>query len=538
MEKATMREAEKCRAVFTAGTVLVAHVLGSEPVVPNLRATMKTTFPVTGSAESWVGSRRSQVTVLTPAASRVCRWAGSEKRATPVTVEDEPASRAARAARTARLTPIFPATPRMVRSPERRVKRSTSGGEGRVSVASSSATEEIMVRRVGLMCSRGMRAVDVDWIFVGLGLVASAVLGLAEPVTVRGGFAELKAKSERGEAVHVVMLGGSITENGGGHSKMVPAWLGERFPEVQVRVTNAGMSSTCSTSGAFRFGSHVLGKGAVDLLVVEFAVNDDQDAGHAKRECVRGMEGIVRQMRRANPEAGIVMVHFVNPGMLAKVKAGETPVSIGAHEEVAAHYGVTTVNVAAAVAEAELAGDFGWEEYGGTHPKEFGYRLASRLIGEAIEKGMGKPSAAAMPECLDVGCYDEVGFIGVGKAEAGEGWERGRVGREMLPLGGIRGAYEEWDLLRGVSGVVKFGFEGTAVGAFVLAGPDCGDVEVRVDGGEWEQRGVFHRFSKGLNYPRSVMFFEGLGKGRHVLELRPLDGKAVNLMWFEVNHGG
>ena len=153
---------------------------------------------------------------------------------------------------------------------------------------------------------------------------------------VRSGLASLKQRLEMDRKCHVAFLGGSITQNTGGHTAMVPAWLKKKFPGVEVTVTNAGLGSTCSTSGAFRLEPDIFGKGEVDLLVVEFAVNDDQDAGHARRECIRGMEGIISQVQRKHPKCGIVMVHFVNPGMLDKLGKGEAPVAIAAHEAIEA----------------------------------------------------------------------------------------------------------------------------------------------------------------------------------------------------------
>ena len=41
-----------------------------------------------------------------------------------------------------------------------------------------------------------------------------------------------------------------------------------------------GIASTCSVTGAHRLTRDVLSKGDVDLFFIEFAVNDDQDAGH------------------------------------------------------------------------------------------------------------------------------------------------------------------------------------------------------------------------------------------------------------------
>ena len=52
-------------------------------------------------------------------------------------------------------------------------------------------------------------------------------------------------------------------------------------------------------------------------MLVEFSVNDDQDAHHSADDCIRGMEGIVRHVSRYNPQADIVMIQFVNPEMLA-----------------------------------------------------------------------------------------------------------------------------------------------------------------------------------------------------------------------------
>ena len=91
-------------------------------------------------------------------------------------------------------------------------------------------------------------------------------------------------------------MGGSITQMNG-YRPMVSQFLENKFPKTKFEFINAGISSTCSTTGAFRLKSHVLDKGDIDLFFIEFAVNDDQDAAHAERDCVRGMEGIIRHAR-------------------------------------------------------------------------------------------------------------------------------------------------------------------------------------------------------------------------------------------------
>ena len=108
-------------------------------------------------------------------------------------------------------------------------------------------------------------------------------------------------QQQQQQPARVAFMGGSITEMDG-YRPMVATWLQERFPATPFDFVAAGISSTCSTTGAFRLEADVLqstggsfdsGPG-LDLFFVEFAVNDDQDAMHSHHECVKGMEGIIR----------------------------------------------------------------------------------------------------------------------------------------------------------------------------------------------------------------------------------------------------
>jgi lysophospholipase L1-like esterase len=366
-------------------------------------------------------------------------------------------------------------------------------------------------------------------------------------IQVRGDLEAFQYSCDASKTVHIAFLGGSITQNTGGHTALVPEWLRERFPETEFTVTNAGLGSTCSTSGAFRVGDHILSKGPIDLVIVEFAVNDDQDAVHARRECVRGMEGIIRQVREQSPDTAIIMVHYVNPPMLEKLQGGETPVSIDAHEAVAKHYGITSVNVAAEVADAIESGKYTWQDYGGTHPKAFGYGVASNMINAALDEGFAiAPSSAlsALPAPLDAGSYTGGVFVDPEETERSGDWKIGKVSRELIPEGGIREQYLEYQVLRGdVSGAeLAFDFEGRAVGAFILAGPDAGKLETSIDGGPVTTHDLYHRFSRKLNYPRSVIFASDLEPGSHRLMLRiseeknpDSNGHAASILFFEVN---
>ena len=168
-------------------------------------------------------------------------------------------------------------------------------------------------------------------------------------VILRGSYANSQLQFDKLKTGRVAFMGGSITQMNG-YRPMVARWLQKRFPGTKFDFINAGISSTCSTTGAFR-AFRMLAKGKIDLFFIEFAVNDDQDAGHASRECVRGMEGIIRQARKAQPNMDIVVTHFVNPGMLEQLREGEMPLSMAAHEKVLKAYNVSTIFLAREVAD-------------------------------------------------------------------------------------------------------------------------------------------------------------------------------------------
>jgi len=349
---------------------------------------------------------------------------------------------------------------------------------------------------------------------------------------------------------HVAFMGGSITEMNG-YRPMVCELLRKRFPNTEFTFTDAGISSTCSTTGAFRLQTDVLSKGPLDLFFVEFAVNDDQDAGHARRECIRGMEGIVRHVRQHNPHADIVIVHFTNPGMVETIQNGCTPVSSGSHEEAAEHYDVCSIDLAREVAERIAEGTLTWKQYGGTHPAPDGNaicaKMIERLTGHAWKTPLAKDageSAHAVPDRpLDVEHYGAGRFVSPVRAKCDDGWRLHVPEWGELP-GQCRGRFRDTPLLCTTESdaALTFEFDGKAVGAYILAGPDAGVVEASIDGRKAKKLDLFHRFSRGLHYPRTVMFGTDLPSGRHVLKLKMTaeknegsSGHAMRILQFAVN---
>ena len=355
------------------------------------------------------------------------------------------------------------------------------------------------------------------------------------------------ARLEKEQKAHVAFLGGSITQNKTGHTKMVADWLEGQWPQVEFTFTNAGLSSTCSTTGAFRADRDVFSKGQIDLLVVEFAVNDDQDAKHDRATAMRGLEGIIRQYFEANPTGDVISVQFVNPGILAKAQAGEEAVSVAAHKAVARHYDVPIVDVGLALAREIAAGKMTWEaDYKDTHPNPTGYQFASDLITKVIAETISgeTPQTVALPEPLDPLSYSGAAMVDPQVFSWLGGWKYEMVSPELLPMGSIRADYTAFKALRsdGAGDYLYHTFSGTMLGAFVLAGPDAGILEVSIDGGDWTKVDLYHEHSKGLNYPRSVILADGLTKSYHSAAIRVAEeknpqskGNTATILYFEVN---
>lgn len=368
-------------------------------------------------------------------------------------------------------------------------------------------------------------------------------------VSLRGNYVNSFHRFTDAKEGHVAFLGGSITEMEG-YRPRAADWLQKRFPDTKFTFTNAGISSTCSTTGAFRLYRDVLSKGPVDLLFVEFAVNDDQDAAHSAIQCIQGMEGIIRHTRQHNPRADIVMTHFVNLGMLETLAAGEDILSATQHERVAIHYDVSSSFLSKEVAARIKDESLTWKQFGGVHPGPIGNQLAAdqaTSILDAAWKGL-QQNAVPMPHSVPEKLLEKTAFTAgqlvSPEIAANDDWKFSEPNWDNIP-GSKRRRFLGRSVLHTEQpeAVTAFDFEGTAAGAFVVAGPDAGRLEVKIDDEPWKTVELYHRFSKGLHYPRTVMFATDLPPGEHRVQLRVASehhpdskGTAVRIVGLAINN--
>ncbi len=362
---------------------------------------------------------------------------------------------------------------------------------------------------------------------------------------IRNSFIKFQLKKKG----RVAFLGGSITHNGGWRDSICN-YLQLRFPDTEFEFINAGIPSMGSTPAAFRLERDILATGPVDLLFEEAAVNDATN-GRSSQEQIRAMEGIVRHVRRANPATDIVFMHFVDPEKVETYRSGQVPEVIQNHEKVAAHYGLSTINLAKEVTDRIDNGEFTWEnDFIDLHPSPFGQGVYARSVISLLEKAWSEDVAKGdnislypQPEPLDKMCYENGKLLLAENAIIIRGWE---MIENWTPEDGkrTRPNYVNVPMLAGQreNSLLEFRFTGNAVGIAVAAGPDAGIIEYRINDSDWLKQDLLTRWSTSLHLPTYFTLAAGLPDGNHTLKLRiigdknPLStGTACRIRYFFVN---
>ncbi len=346
----------------------------------------------------------------------------------------------------------------------------------------------------------------------------------------------------------VAFVGGSIT--GMDWREKVMKNLMKRFPETAFEFIPAGVGSTGTMYGAYRLQRDVIEKGQVDLIFEEAAVNDLAIKRTADQS-VRGMEGIIKNARRANPNVDILMMHFACPEKLNDYSQGNTPEVISSFDKVADHYGVPTLDLTREIYERIRRGEFTWaKDIVGLHPSPFGQQLYAdgieRLLADAWAE---KPAASLvpheMPGKLDQACYDEGQLFPPQTAINCDGFKMDTSYDAKSDGGHVRVGWNEIPQLVGTKPGDSFElkFEGSAVAMMVIAGPKAGVIEHSIDGSDWVQQDLFTKHSPKLHLQRIYTLRDGLNpNSEHLLKVRIADvrnklsvGHNCRIIYFGLN---
>ena len=340
-------------------------------------------------------------------------------------------------------------------------------------------------------------------------------------VQARNGLPHVFARLRAGKPVTVVFFGGSITAGAGASAPeetsyrgRVGHWFDTTFPNAKVTNVNAAIGGTGSDLGAFRTARDVLAH-KPDLVFVEYAVND---GGSPPDMIDRSMEGIVRQIRRADPRTDICFVYTFVVGQLDQFKAGHLTPAVQRDEIVAAHYGISSVNMAVPAARELIGGQITAEAFSkdGVHPTDAGYQIYTDALTAFLEtqRHQTEPEKPyRLPAPLRVDSLEHARMISPAQMRPlGAGWG--------IDTHNPTGSFPELLASDTPGATQTVAFSGPILAMFYVLGPDTGAFDYQIDGGAWTKMDPFDVFAKGYARSHYRLLADGLTNGPHALTLR------------------
>lgn len=365
-------------------------------------------------------------------------------------------------------------------------------------------------------------SVGMVWVAVAAGLAALAVKAQAqdvEPVSASatarslvsvGDTARIRkvmARAQKGEAITVGVIGGSITAGAMAskpelnYGSRVADWWRKAYPKSKVTFVNAGIGATGSNFGALRAWRDLLSK-KPDFVVVEYGVND----GDAQ-EYAESLEGLVRQILRQPQEPAVVLLFMMN-------NAGGNAQAW--HSKVGTHYGLPMVSMRDALWPEIQAGRLKWTDVEAdmVHPNDRGHGLSAGFVGyllDQVKASRARTRTKPIPQPLYGTRYDHVTLLEAAdlKPVANTGWEMS--------------AQDGWWHSDKPGSAIEFEVEAESLLAmdFHLNGP-MGAARITVDGGTAIEHDTwFDQTWGGWRHTHEIAHGLSVGKHRVRLEVMP-----------------
>jgi lysophospholipase L1-like esterase len=313
----------------------------------------------------------------------------------------------------------------------------------------------------------------------------------------RGGMPNVLAKLAAGQEVRIAYFGGSITAQAGWRVKTLK-WFQEQYPKAKVSEINAAIGGTGSDLGVFRLGQDVL-MHKPDLVFVEFAVND---SGAVPEDIVRAIEGIVRQIWKADPTTDICFVYTITQAIVPPMFEGKFPRAASVMEAVADHYAIPSIHMAMEVARMAKEGKLLWAEKlpktddqkkavgdnfvfapDGVHPHpETGHELYLAAVVRSMPaiQAAGKPGPHPLPAPLAADNWENAKMVPLSAVKPADGWQRLDPEKDRMAKQWTSRMPEFWKAEKAPASIT-FKFRGTACAIYDLLGPDCGQVTMTLD---------------------------------------------------------
>ncbi len=325
-------------------------------------------------------------------------------------------------------------------------------------------------------------------------------------------FDKLRAR----KPVTVAYLGGSILAGAGAGNPeknscrvLITEWLRDRFPKNEITEINAAITGTGSLYGALRARRDVIAY-KPDLVFTEFAVNDTTDDENAVRKAI---EGLLRQLLIVPQPPEVVMLYATT---------AKRNVRVDLYDPTAAHYQIPSIDLGEKIWPLIEAGKITTSSFwrDGIQPTDAGHKIYAEMITAYLaeqEKLKTTPIARNLPTPLlsDEMNYGE--FKAMAEIKHDASWRNESSNDRTLPTSLL--------VTDKAGAQIEYYFEGTVLGISYRTGPDCGIIEILIDGKPAPAPLARVDCYDTTQHISTQIIAGGLGLGEHKLTIRVLGEK-------------
>lgn len=339
--------------------------------------------------------------------------------------------------------------------------------------------------------------------------------------SVRFGIPNFIKKIENGKDVTVAFIGGSITKGDFSYRLQTSKYMEKIYPKTNFKWINAGVSGTGTDLGAFRLEEHVLSYNP-DLVFIEFSVNGAYQIG---------LEGMIRKIIKHDASTDICVLHTISASQTKIYQKDQFPTGVIRMEEVAEYYNVPSIHLAYETSIMDGDGKICWYSSAGCgngkiafsndglHPIVGGGNLYAAAIARSLEKMKNMPEGKhELPEPKYSSSWDEAKmYLPKDIVVFDDKWNTLKT--EETYLSGFKDWFTNIETSEEKESSFSFKFEGDMFGIFDIGGPECGQIEIFVDGSPYKVRqvseGGFRRYEKSQSGSNIINRFNKFCNNRY-----------------------
>ena len=269
------------------------------------------------------------------------------------------------------------------------------------------------------------------------------------------------------------------------------------------------------------------------LAILDFAA---EDRAAPLDEIRTSLEGLVRQITLYRSTHSRILIYTLTPEMLVAYKAGKTPEYITVSEQIAAHYGIPSLNLAKYAANKIIAGKISFKDFSadGINPTDAGAKIYAEAVETFIDDLMTafpvpqKPKRYKLPKPLFPEMNDNGRIIAYENpvVKRSGSWKPGQES-PIKPFRHLLVTDKAGDSL-------TLKFKGSEIGIIDVIDKDSADYEFSVDGGSPQKLTA----PKNITTPamRPVSLVKELDRNKeHELVLKAASPGTIRLGGFLLN---